>query len=397
MVSTRPPTRVPRLLGAVVALAVATGSVVVAPSAGADQAAIDAAQRRADAAAASYAEAQADLAEIEQGLVDLEHQVAGAEAELATLRSAVQELALRSYVRSDGAVAAWMVDGDLNEHVVADALARFVTVGQRDAIDAYTEQREDLDVARSELADRREDQAAAIAELERRQAELEAEIERLQEEERRRQEEERRRQEEEARRRAEEERRAAEASAAAAAAARSAPSRSSSGAGTSSTSTSGGTSSSTSGTTSTSSSGSGSSGGGQVIASGSGWICPVQGPRTYTNDWGAPRPGGRAHMGNDILAPLGTPIVAPVSGRYEPAFDRDGGLTMKLWGDDGNYYWGDHLSGHEGGARRVSAGEVIGYVGNTGDARGGPTHLHLEIHPGGGGAVNPYPWVSRAC
>jgi len=126
-------------------------------------------------------------------------------------------------------------------------------------------------------------------------------------------------------------------------------------------------------------------------------MCPVQGPRAFTNDWGQPRSGGRTHKGTDILAPRGTPVVASVSGTVRGHNSRLGGISYYLHGDDGNTYFGTHLQSLSGASGRVSQGTVLGYVGNTGNARGGPTHLHFEIHPGGGRAVNPYPTLRQHC
>ncbi len=75
-----------------------------------------------------------------------------------------------------------------------------------------------------------------------------------------------------------------------------------------------------------------------------------------------------------------------------------GGLSVYLWGDDGNEYYYAHMSGFNvSQGQRVSAGQTIAYVGNTGNARGGAPHIHFEIHPGGGGAINPYPSLIRVC
>ncbi|MDP9071829.1 MAG: M23 family metallopeptidase, partial [Actinomycetota bacterium] len=134
----------------------------------------------------------------------------------------------------------------------------------------------------------------------------------------------------------------------------------------------------------------------RVIGSGE-WVCPVQGPRAFSNDWGQPRSGGRRHQGNDILSPRGTPVVANVGGNVRPHSSGLGGISYYLSGNDGNTYFGTHLDRLSGASGRVSAGTVIGYVGNSGNARGGPTHLHFEIHPGGGAPVNPYPTVARYC
>jgi murein DD-endopeptidase MepM/ murein hydrolase activator NlpD len=126
-------------------------------------------------------------------------------------------------------------------------------------------------------------------------------------------------------------------------------------------------------------------------------LCPVQGPASFVDSFGAPRSGGRAHQGVDMMATMGTPTVAPVSGRVEHRGNDLGGLSWWLHGDDGDEYFGTHLSGYENeGAGRVAAGTVIGYVGDSGNAAGTP-HLHFEIHPGGGGAINPFPDVAAAC
>jgi murein DD-endopeptidase MepM/ murein hydrolase activator NlpD len=138
------------------------------------------------------------------------------------------------------------------------------------------------------------------------------------------------------------------------------------------------------------------SAGGRFEATGS-WMCPVQGPRAFSNDWGQPRSGGRRHQGTDIMSPRGTPVVANVSGSVSPHNSRLGGISYYLRGDDGNTYFGTHLDSLSGVSGRVAIGTIIGRVGNTGNARGASPHLHFEIHPGGGGAVNPYPTVAKYC
>jgi peptidoglycan LD-endopeptidase LytH len=131
-----------------------------------------------------------------------------------------------------------------------------------------------------------------------------------------------------------------------------------------------------------------------VVTFGS-WVCPVDGPSAFGDTFGAPRPGGRKHEGVDMMSPYGTPLVAVVSGFANMRTTNLGGNSISLAGDDGNRYFYAHLSAWEGPSRSVSAGEVIGYVGHTGDTTA--NHLHFEIHPGGGAAVNPYPTVRQYC
>jgi len=123
--------------------------------------------------------------------------------------------------------------------------------------------------------------------------------------------------------------------------------------------------------------------------------CPIRGASAYSDTWGAPRSGGRRHQGVDMLAPVGTPLQAVVSGHVEHRNFSLGGLSIILRGDNGNRYFYAHLSAYEGGPGRYSQGDVIGYVGDTGNAYGTP-HLHFEIRPGGGVQVNPTPSVRSA-
>jgi LysM repeat protein len=123
--------------------------------------------------------------------------------------------------------------------------------------------------------------------------------------------------------------------------------------------------------------------------------CPVVGAR-FMNDWGFPRSGGRFHEGNDLFASRGTPVRATVSGTVAQTVGVLGGNQVKLFGDDGVSYYYTHLD-RFGSKGRVSAGTVVGYVGSTGNAAGGPPHVHFEVHPAGGAAVNPYPRLVAAC
>lgn len=123
--------------------------------------------------------------------------------------------------------------------------------------------------------------------------------------------------------------------------------------------------------------------------------CPVEGS-SFFNDWGFPRSGGRVHEGNDLFAPRGTPVLAPASGSVSQATGLIGGRQFRLTADDGTLYLGSHLDAF-GASGRVAAGDIVGYVGDSGNARGSRPHVHFEVHPDGGAAVNPYPAVNAAC
>ena len=125
-----------------------------------------------------------------------------------------------------------------------------------------------------------------------------------------------------------------------------------------------------------------------------GMICPVAGPNAYADTWGAPRSGGRRHQGVDMMSPAGTPLVAVEAGTVQMKTNALGGNVVWLSGGSGTKYYYAHLSAWEGSSRSVGQGEVIGYVGATGNTSA--NHLHFEVHPGGV-AVNPYPYVRAVC
>ena len=131
-----------------------------------------------------------------------------------------------------------------------------------------------------------------------------------------------------------------------------------------------------------------------TIPGGQAWTCPVPGA-VFFNDWGFPRSGGRFHEGNDLFADRGTPVVAPVSGVLQVKTGPVGGLQFRLYGEDRVTYIGSHLdSAIESGY--VTAGTPIGSVGDSGNAIGANPHLHFEMHPNDGLAVNPYPVLKTA-
>jgi murein DD-endopeptidase MepM/ murein hydrolase activator NlpD len=129
-----------------------------------------------------------------------------------------------------------------------------------------------------------------------------------------------------------------------------------------------------------------------------GWdlVMPVVGVefRQVSDSYGDPRSGGRSHRGVDIFAPRWTEVVAVTWGRIDSIGNGGlGGRTIWLRGEDGRSYYYAHLEDWARGLRQgmsVSPGQLIGYVGNSGNAATTPTHLHFEVRDGRGGSVNPY-------
>ena len=142
-------------------------------------------------------------------------------------------------------------------------------------------------------------------------------------------------------------------------------------------------------------------------------IFPVVGGASYIDDFGAPRPGG-PHQGNDLMAARHTPAVAVEPGTVK--MSASAGCMLYLHGDSGTTYLYIHLNNDLGANNdnagkcvpgtayapglkdglHVGAGQLVGYVGDSGDANGIHPHLHFEVHPNDGKAVDPYPYLRRA-
>ena len=143
---------------------------------------------------------------------------------------------------------------------------------------------------------------------------------------------------------------------------------------------------------------------------------PIVGHAHFADDFGNPRP-GRKHQGNDIFARRRAPVVAVEAGTVEKwTRSASAGCMLYLHGRSGTTYQYVHLNNdltrrndnrgscvdgvayapglHDG--LHVRAGELLGYVGDSGDANGLSPHLHFELHPGDGTAVSPYRWLRRA-
>jgi hypothetical protein len=143
-------------------------------------------------------------------------------------------------------------------------------------------------------------------------------------------------------------------------------------------------------------------------------IFPLVGTVQYIDDFGAPRGGGR-HQGNDLMAAKKSPAVAAEGGKVKYwTTSGAAGCMLYLYGASGTTYYYIHLNNDltmkndnrgkcvKGTAytvpngAKVAAGQQIAYVGDSGDANGGASHLHFEVHPNGGRAVSPYAYLQKA-
>jgi murein DD-endopeptidase MepM/ murein hydrolase activator NlpD len=356
-------------------------------AAGRAAAEIAAAKQRANDAAAAYFDAMSELEQLEDEATRLERESAELERQVNALREQVEQVAVDRFVAS-GSAGIPLLTGvrEPSERLQAEALVSLATDSSADAMDQFERAQLQLEDKQEELVENQaaiEDKRDEYLEL---QEEAEAEVKHLQEVEQQRLRDERIREALEARRREEQRKRELEAARAAQQAAVPAG---------------GGDSRPASDEPSDE------DGSNPLPAPPepdpepplappppSGMVCPVAGPSAYSDTYGAPRSGGRSHEGVDLIAPAGTPLVAVVSGNANFHSSSLGGNSVGLSGDDGNYYFYAHLSAYAGSSRHVAQGEVIGYVGSTGNTD--TNHLHFEVHPGGGAAVNPYPYVVNA-
>jgi murein DD-endopeptidase MepM/ murein hydrolase activator NlpD len=131
----------------------------------------------------------------------------------------------------------------------------------------------------------------------------------------------------------------------------------------------------------------------------------VRGPAAWANTWHAPRYAGGFHLheGQDVFCRSGAPVLAAAAGRVEFDIDALGGKIARLFMPGGDYWYYAHLSAWSatiGSGAKVDVGDVIGYCGNSGDAIGGPPHVHFGHYLPSGRAVDPMPdligWLRAA-
>jgi murein DD-endopeptidase MepM/ murein hydrolase activator NlpD len=353
------------------------------------------ARDRANRAADAYTDAENKLDDLTEQQAQLQKDIDATTAKVDALASGVTTLAVDRVVNGDGGSTLFSGLKGPTEEVEQEVISRLALNASTTSIDEYDAARHELDLKQAQLDRTKKETEQAAAFLKSSQEKALKEIEVLKQLEQKALKD-RAVAQAVAAQKAEEKRQIEQQAAAAAAAA--AKARATSGSGNAGAAANPGASGGGAAAPPSGGAGASKSIGGCRADCGyvdTAIICPVAGPAAFGDTWGAARSGGRHHQGVDMLAPRGTPIVAVVSGVVDYSHNRLGGNAAWVSGASGRYYYA-HMDHYQGSNRAVQQGEVIGYVGDTGNARGTP-HLHFEVHPGGGAAVNPYPSVRAAC
>ena len=340
------------------------GAMVTLPASADTEAELEAAEQDLVSARAEldrinqlWQDAEADLARSQDAADAAQQRIDTLRSELATIQQELNRRAAALFIAGGSPQALALLTSDS----VGDAVDRLefasaVAEGDSDLANQVSVETQELAWQQEQLADAIAEQESAAADLETQQSAIQAELERF------------------ASQVGELEDRLAEEEAAAAAAA------DAGGSGGGSTDGGGG-------------------GGSPPPVTGTGWIqtCPVNGPNSFVDSFGDPRPGGRSHAGIDLIAAAGTPVAAVHAGTVHHTSSSVGGYGVVLFHDgssDWTFYTHFQSPSSLGEGAHVSAGSTIGSVGNTGTT---VYHLHFEYHPGGGGAINPYTALLGVC
>lgn len=352
------------------------------------------AQARADSLARQLEDAYVRQVQLTDEISGLNEAIERTRARLTAAEAAVEELAVQMYIGASSSVSLVVLLGGGSESVPAGLeYVRKVTGLEESAIDTFRAAQAELERQTGRLAEAETEQQEVTAELAALTEEAEAnfvsaaaDFEALTAQRAREEEERRRREAEEAARLAAATSTTSTSAPATTAAPSDAPAET-----TTTTSAPADTTPTTSPPTTA-----------PPPAPTGGQACPVAGPVSFIDTWGAPRSGGRGHQGVDMMAARGTPVAAIFDGTISKTGSGSalGGITIWMRSNAGDSFYYAHLDSIAAGiasGTSVVAGQVIGAVGSTGNASPSYPHLHFEYHPGGGGAVNPYPLVKGIC
>ncbi|HEY6628488.1 MAG TPA: peptidoglycan DD-metalloendopeptidase family protein [Acidimicrobiia bacterium] len=345
---------------------------------------VDAVLAESEALGIQVQEAWARQYALDKEISDLETSIDLAHARIADTEARLEDVAVEMYMGSARSASLQVLFSEGSEGFGAgQEYLQEISGADQDVVSQLRAYRSELDRQTGRMAEASAEQETVTADLEQMAGDLQAELAKAQKVydrlvgQQQAEEEARRKAEEEARRRAEE-------------AAQNAT-----------TTTAGGGGGGNGGTTTT-------VGGGETPTTTpdppptppSGGTCPVAGAVSFSDSYGAPRSGGRAHRGVDMIAARGTPIVAIYSGTIRRFSNSSlGGLSIYFVSDDGDMFYYAHLDSFAdvSAGQHVDQGRVLGYNGSSGNAPDWLPHLHFEWHPGGGGAVNPYQLVRSLC